>query len=95
MQETFELLELIRNNDEDIFTSHTTSKYDQVMIFLSARHLLPTIGILQGMALSISYFTIAFHHLNFPGKLLLFLKGRVLRSKIHETINCRRTPGTT
>ena len=68
MQETFELLELIRNNDDELFTAQTTSKYDQLMIFLSPRHVIPSIAIFKGFTLSIYYFTIAFHHLNFPGK---------------------------
>ena len=68
MQETFELLELIRNNDDEFFTAMTTSKYDQVMIFLSPRHVIPSIAIFKGLTLSIYYFTKAFHHLNFPGK---------------------------
>jgi len=68
MQETFELLELIRNNDDELFAAMTTSKYDQLMIFLSPRHVIPSIAILKGLSWSIYYFTKAFHHLNFPGK---------------------------
>lgn len=71
MQETFELLELIRNNDDELFTAMTTSKYDQLMIFLSPRHVIPSLAIFKGLSLSIYYFTKAFHHLNFPGKKLL------------------------
>ena len=68
MHETFELLELIRNNDDELLTAMTTSKYDQVVIFLSPRHVIPSLAIMKGLSLSIYYFTKAFHHLNFPGK---------------------------
>merc|ERR1711953_514433 len=49
-----------------VFTAITTSKYDQLMIFLSPRHVIPSIAILKGLSWSIYYFTKAFHHLNFP-----------------------------
>merc|ERR1711962_659586 len=66
MSETFDLLELMYLNNESLFTNQTNSKYDQFMLFLSPRHVIPTLAIIKWIGLSLTYLTMAFHHLNFP-----------------------------